>query len=117
MRYLWETRVRIRNDRSLAAIGSKPSTPIDDAVRATLVGGFLAATALIINHIATDLHGIAHAQMLVWRGSVAALIPMPWSRLRIGPCSGLIRVGRQVRGGTTPSTSPVAGPLRFLQVH
>jgi hypothetical protein len=33
----------LRNDRSLAAIGGEPRTPIDDAVRATLVGGCLAA--------------------------------------------------------------------------
>ncbi|WP_181703665.1 NAD-dependent epimerase/dehydratase family protein [Chthonobacter albigriseus] len=46
MRYLWEQPVRMRNDRLLALIGEEPRTPLDDAVRATLIGlGCLGAAA------------------------------------------------------------------------
>ncbi|WP_075289755.1 NAD(P)H-binding protein [Pararhizobium arenae] len=38
MRYLWQQPLRMPNNRLVATIGSEPSTPIDDAVRATLVG-------------------------------------------------------------------------------
>ena len=34
MRYLWQEALLMENDRLLAAIGSEPSTPIDEAVRA-----------------------------------------------------------------------------------
>ncbi len=36
MRYLWTQAVTLRNDRLLAFLGEEPSTPIDEAVRATL---------------------------------------------------------------------------------
>ena len=36
MRYLWEQPLRMKNDRLLAVLGSEPSTPLDEAVRATL---------------------------------------------------------------------------------
>lgn len=38
MKYLWDRPVRLRNDRLVATLGSEPRTPLDDAVRATLVG-------------------------------------------------------------------------------
>lgn len=38
MRYLWNRPVRMRNDRLIAALGSEPRTPVDEAVRATLLG-------------------------------------------------------------------------------
>jgi nucleoside-diphosphate-sugar epimerase len=38
MKYLWDQPVRLRNDRLVAKLGSEPRTPLDDAVRATLVG-------------------------------------------------------------------------------
>jgi nucleoside-diphosphate-sugar epimerase len=38
MRYLWQQPLRMSNARLLAAIGSEPHTPLDDAVRATLLG-------------------------------------------------------------------------------
>ena len=38
MRYLWRRPVRLRNDRLVATLGAEPRTPLDDAVRATLVG-------------------------------------------------------------------------------
>jgi nucleoside-diphosphate-sugar epimerase len=38
MRYLWEAPVRMTNARLLAVLGAEPRTPLDDAVRATLVG-------------------------------------------------------------------------------
>lgn len=37
MRYLWKTPVQMRNDKLLAFLGEEPHTPIDEAVRATLV--------------------------------------------------------------------------------
>ncbi|CAN7401674.1 NAD-dependent epimerase/dehydratase family protein [Neorhizobium sp. LjRoot104] len=37
MRYLWKVPVRMGNDKLLAFLGEEPSTPIDDAVRTTLV--------------------------------------------------------------------------------
>ncbi|MDQ0137103.1 nucleoside-diphosphate-sugar epimerase [Neorhizobium galegae] len=37
MRYLWNVPVRMGNDKLLAFLGEEPSTPIDDAVRTTLV--------------------------------------------------------------------------------
>jgi nucleoside-diphosphate-sugar epimerase len=38
MRYLWKTPVHMRNDRLVAVLGSEPHTPLDVAVRDTLVG-------------------------------------------------------------------------------
>ncbi|MGY6156344.1 NAD(P)H-binding protein [Paraburkholderia graminis] len=38
MRYLWQTPVRMRNTRLIAALGHEPNTPIDEAVEATLAG-------------------------------------------------------------------------------
>ena len=38
MKYLWDQPVRLRNDRLVATLGSEPRTPLDDAVRATLMG-------------------------------------------------------------------------------
>ena len=44
MRYLWKQPVRMTNDRLVATLGAEPHTPIDDAVRTTLVGlGCIAA--------------------------------------------------------------------------
>ena len=37
MRYLWTTPVRMSNEKLVAFLGAEPRTPIDDAVRATLV--------------------------------------------------------------------------------
>jgi nucleoside-diphosphate-sugar epimerase len=46
MRYLWEQPIRMTNERLVAALGSEPHTPLDDAVRATLIGlGCLPAPA------------------------------------------------------------------------
>lgn len=38
MRYLWRRPVRMSNDRLVAVLGQEPHTPLDDAVRATLIG-------------------------------------------------------------------------------
>jgi nucleoside-diphosphate-sugar epimerase len=38
MRYLWETPVRMNNARLLAVLGAEPHTPLEEAVRTTLVG-------------------------------------------------------------------------------
>jgi len=38
MKYLWDQPVRMINTRLLAAIGTEPHTPLDEAVRATLIG-------------------------------------------------------------------------------
>ncbi|SMF71841.1 Nucleoside-diphosphate-sugar epimerase [Tistlia consotensis] len=38
VRYLWRQPVRLGNARLLAALGSEPHTPLDEAVRATLAG-------------------------------------------------------------------------------
>jgi nucleoside-diphosphate-sugar epimerase len=38
MRYLWQTPVRLRNDRLVAFLGHEPRTPLDEAVRKTLAG-------------------------------------------------------------------------------
>ena len=38
MRYLWRHPVRLRNSRLVATLGQEPHTPLDAAVRATLVG-------------------------------------------------------------------------------
>jgi nucleoside-diphosphate-sugar epimerase len=38
MRYLWREPVRMRNDKLIAFLGEEPSTPIDEAVRTTLIG-------------------------------------------------------------------------------
>jgi nucleoside-diphosphate-sugar epimerase len=38
MRYLWQQPVRLDNARLVAAIGAEPHTPIDEAVRDTLIG-------------------------------------------------------------------------------
>jgi len=38
MSYLWKQPVRMTNDRLVATLGAEPHTPIDDAVRTTLVG-------------------------------------------------------------------------------
>ncbi len=37
MRYLWKVTVRMRNDKLVAELGTEPHTPIDEAVRATLI--------------------------------------------------------------------------------
>ncbi|HEY0301798.1 MAG TPA: hypothetical protein VGC36_10715, partial [Rhizomicrobium sp.] len=38
MRYLWQQPLRLDNAKLLAVLGSEPHTPVDDAVRATLIG-------------------------------------------------------------------------------
>lgn len=38
MRSLWHTPVRVDNAKLRAALGEEPHTPLDDAVRATLLG-------------------------------------------------------------------------------
>jgi nucleoside-diphosphate-sugar epimerase len=38
MRYLWQTPVRLRNERLVAFLGYEPRTPLDEAVRNTLAG-------------------------------------------------------------------------------
>jgi nucleoside-diphosphate-sugar epimerase len=38
MRYLWRTPVRMSNARLVAKIGAEPHTPLDEAVRETLIG-------------------------------------------------------------------------------
>ena len=38
MRYLWQTPVRLNNARLVAKLGHEPHTPLDEAVRATLIG-------------------------------------------------------------------------------
>jgi nucleoside-diphosphate-sugar epimerase len=38
MRYLWELPVRMNNRRLVATLGAEPHTPLDEAVRATLLG-------------------------------------------------------------------------------
>jgi nucleoside-diphosphate-sugar epimerase len=38
MRYLWTTPLRMRNDRLQAVLGHEPHTPLDEAVRDTLLG-------------------------------------------------------------------------------
>lgn len=38
MRYLWREPIRLDNRRLVAVLGAAPHTPLDDAVRATLVG-------------------------------------------------------------------------------
>jgi nucleoside-diphosphate-sugar epimerase len=38
MRYLWEVSVRLDNSRLVATLGAEPHTPIDEAVRTTLIG-------------------------------------------------------------------------------
>jgi nucleoside-diphosphate-sugar epimerase len=38
MRYLWRQPVRMGNDRLVAVLGQEPHTPLDEAVRATLIG-------------------------------------------------------------------------------
>jgi nucleoside-diphosphate-sugar epimerase len=46
MRYLWETPVHMNNARLLAVLGTEPQTPLEEAVRTTLVGlGCLTARA------------------------------------------------------------------------
>jgi hypothetical protein len=37
MRYLWQTPVRLSNKRLVGVLGSEPLTPLDDAVRTTLM--------------------------------------------------------------------------------
>lgn len=37
MRYLWKVPVRMRNDKLTAELGKEPQTPIEEAVRASLV--------------------------------------------------------------------------------
>ncbi|MBB3590109.1 nucleoside-diphosphate-sugar epimerase [Rhizobium sp. BK529] len=37
MRYLWKVPLRMKNDRLVAELGTEPHTPIDEAVRATLI--------------------------------------------------------------------------------
>jgi nucleoside-diphosphate-sugar epimerase len=45
MRYLWETPIRMNNARLVSTLGAEPHTPLDEAVRATLVGlGCLASS-------------------------------------------------------------------------
>lgn len=38
MRYLWQRELHMRNDRLVAFLGAEPRTPIDQAVRETLIG-------------------------------------------------------------------------------
>ncbi len=38
MRYLWQAPIRMSNARLVAALGREPHTPLDDAVRTTLIG-------------------------------------------------------------------------------
>lgn len=38
MRYLWQQPVRLHNDKLLALLGEEPHTPLDEAVRQTLLG-------------------------------------------------------------------------------
>jgi nucleoside-diphosphate-sugar epimerase len=38
MRYLWQVPVRLTNERLRATLGAEPHTPLDDAVRMTLIG-------------------------------------------------------------------------------
>lgn len=38
MKYLWEQPVRMTNERLAAALACEPRTPLDEAVRATLIG-------------------------------------------------------------------------------
>ncbi len=38
MRYLWELPVRMDNKRLTSVLGTEPRTPLDVAVRSTLVG-------------------------------------------------------------------------------
>ena len=38
MRYLWQTPLRLDNQRLLATLGHEPHTPLEQAVEATLVG-------------------------------------------------------------------------------
>jgi nucleoside-diphosphate-sugar epimerase len=38
MRYLWREPLRLDNARLVAALGKEPHTPLDEAVRRTLVG-------------------------------------------------------------------------------
>lgn len=38
MKYLWDQPIRMSNARLLTMIGAEPHTPLDDAVRATLIG-------------------------------------------------------------------------------
>jgi nucleoside-diphosphate-sugar epimerase len=38
MRYIWNTAIRMRNERLVNTLGAEPHTPLDDAVRATLIG-------------------------------------------------------------------------------
>lgn len=38
MRYLWNTAVRLRNDKLVAFLGQEPHTPLDEAVQKTLAG-------------------------------------------------------------------------------
>jgi len=45
MRYLWQTGVRMSNQRLLDVLGSEPHTPLDQAIEATLQGlGCLGST-------------------------------------------------------------------------
>jgi hypothetical protein len=38
MRYLWKVPVYMSNDRLVATLGAEPHTPLDQAVRNTLIG-------------------------------------------------------------------------------
>lgn len=38
MRYLWQVPLHMRNDRLVAMLGAEPRTPLDEAVRTTLIG-------------------------------------------------------------------------------
>ena len=38
MRYLWEKEVRLDNSKLVGTLGSEPHTPLDVALRATLIG-------------------------------------------------------------------------------
>jgi nucleoside-diphosphate-sugar epimerase len=38
MRYLWRTAIRMDNSRLIAVLGKEPHTPLDEAVKATLIG-------------------------------------------------------------------------------
>jgi len=38
MRYLWRSPVRLDNSKLVRTLGREPHTPLDEALRATLVG-------------------------------------------------------------------------------
>lgn len=52
MRYLWKVSLRMKNDKLVAELGTEPHTPIDDAVRASLIAqGSLPASNAATAHL------------------------------------------------------------------